>query len=149
MTSAKFLLALLAVGLTAGAGVGQEVIDSVDVGGWNVAGLTFNSRAGVVYGGCFYIRSNVFAIDCASNAIVAQIDLPHPGDLAYAPVVNKAYCGFFNRGEDSILVIDGSSHSRIKARPVGRPKKQVTVPNFQSPSISFRPQAVRKVVVAR
>jgi len=90
----------------------------VDVGGWNVAGLTYNSRAGVVYGGCFYIRSNVFAIDCSSNAIVAQIDLPHPGDLAYAPVVNKAYCGFFDHGEDSILVIDGSSHSRIRAIPV-------------------------------
>src|SRR5512138_3829793 len=91
---------------------GQEVIDSVDVGGWNVAGLTYNSRAGVVYGGCFY-GHNFFAISCSTNEIVSQITLV-PGDIAYAPLVNKAYCGF----SDSILVIDGSTHTRIKAMPV-------------------------------
>ncbi len=133
VNASRFRLMLLACFLLAGGvSYGQEVIDSVDVGGWNVAGLTFNSSAGVVYGGCFYIHSNVFAIDCSSNAIVAQIDLPHPGDLAYAPVVNKAYCGFFNHGEDSILVIDGSSHSRIKAIPVPY------AGNFEYDSVSNR-----------
>ncbi len=108
---------LLALCLAAGAGRGQEVIDSVDVGGWNVAGLTYNSKAGVVYGGCFYGHS-FFAIGCSSNQIVSQITVVRPNDIAYAPLVNKAYCGFSNQGEDSILVIDGSTHTRVKAIPV-------------------------------
>jgi YVTN family beta-propeller protein len=86
----------------------------VDVGGWNVAGLTFNARAGVVYGGCFYGHS-FFAIDCSGNAIVSQIEVVRPNDIAYAPLVNKAYCGFANQGQDSILVVDGNTHTRIKA----------------------------------
>ncbi|MBM3313451.1 hypothetical protein FJY70_02525, partial [candidate division WOR-3 bacterium] len=103
--------------LLAAVGRGQEVIDSVDVGGWNVAGLTYNSRAGVVYGGCFY-GHNFFAISCSTDKIVSQIVVIRPHDIAYAPLVNKAYCGFSNQGEDSILVIDGSTHTRIKATPV-------------------------------
>jgi len=97
--------------LLAAVGRGQEVIDSVDVGGWNVAGLTYNSRAGVVYGGCFY-GHNFFAISCSTDKIVSQIPVV-PRDIAYAPLVNKAYCGF----SDSILVVDGSTHTRIGAIP--------------------------------
>jgi YVTN family beta-propeller protein len=108
---------LLPLCLAIAIGLGQEVIDSVDVGGWNVAGLTYNARAGVVYGGCFYGHS-FFAISCSSNQIVSQITVVRPNDIAYAPLVNKAYCGFSNQGEDSILVIDGSTHTRIKAFPV-------------------------------
>jgi len=92
----------------------QEVIDSVDVGGWNVDGLTFNSRAGVVYGRCYYGHS-VFALDCSTNELVAQIPLIYPIDLAYSSTSNKAYCSYSYHDEDSVLVIDGSTHTRIKA----------------------------------
>ncbi len=111
-----FRLTILVVCLAA-VGYGQEVIDSIDVGGWNVAGLVYNARAGVVYGGCYYGHS-FFAIACSTNEIVSQIELVRPYDCAYSVTSNKAYCGFSNHGEDSILVVDGSTHTRTKAIPV-------------------------------
>jgi len=108
-------LALVAVLLgLAGIAWAQEVIDSVDVGGWNVDGLTYNSRAGVVYGRCYYGHS-VFAIDCSTDQLVAQIPLIYPIDVAYSSTSNKAYCTFSYHEEDSVLVIDGASHTRLRA----------------------------------
>jgi YVTN family beta-propeller protein len=108
---------LLPFCLAIAVGLGQEVIDSVDVGGWNVDALTYNSMAGVVYGRCFY-GQNVFAIDCSTDQLVAQIPVEqYPIDVAYSATSNKAYCSFTNYG-DSVLVIDGSTHTRIKTIPL-------------------------------
>jgi DNA-binding beta-propeller fold protein YncE len=103
--------------LAAAAGRGQEVIDSVDVGGWNVDGLTYNSKADVVYGRCLY-GENFFAIDCSTNQVLTQIPLWAPNDVAYSATSNKAYCTFTSHGEDSVLVVDGNAHSRLCAVPM-------------------------------
>ena len=107
-------LILAALCLAAGAGYCQYVEDSIDVGGWNQSGLVYNSRAGVVYGRCYY-GDNFFAIACSTNELVAQIPLMGPIATAYASTVNKAYCTFSYHGGDSVLVVDGSTHQRIKA----------------------------------
>jgi len=108
---------LLPLCLVIAVGLGQEVIDSVDVGGPNVAGLTFNAKAGVVYGRCLY-GENFFALDCSTNQVLAQIPLWEPNDVAYSATSDKAYCTFFSYGEDSILVVDGSTQSRLYALPM-------------------------------
>jgi len=100
--------------LVAAAAQGQWVEDSIDVGGWNVSGLVYNSRAGVVYGRCFY-GENFFAIACSTNELVSQIPVTYPIATAYNSTDNRAYCTFSYHGEDSVLVVDGSTHTRIKA----------------------------------
>ncbi|OYD15404.1 hypothetical protein CH330_05755 [candidate division WOR-3 bacterium JGI_Cruoil_03_51_56] len=107
---------LLAVCLLAAAGFGQFVEDSIDVGRW-VGSLAFNSRTGVIYGGSQ--SDNIFfAISCDSNKIVSRFYQSWPRYLAYSSTSNKAYCTFQCGGEDSVAVIDGSTHTRIKAIPL-------------------------------
>ena len=116
--AARRCLLLLGLALSAGVGIGQEVIDSVDVGGWNVAGLTYNSRAGVVYGRTLYAGS-FFALDCSTNQIVSRIPLWAPNSVAFSVTSEKAYCTFYaGQGEDSVLVVDGNTHSRLRAIPM-------------------------------
>ncbi len=113
MFSAKLEIALLlAVGLTAGVGVSQEVIDSVDVGCTWVGSLDYNSRANVLYGVSELGR--VFTIDCATNRLLSWIGVRRPFAVCYNSLENKAYCTFW----DSVLVISGDSHVRIGSIPV-------------------------------
>ncbi|MBM3324024.1 hypothetical protein FJY69_11205, partial [candidate division WOR-3 bacterium] len=119
VTSAKFLLALLAVGLTAGAGVAQPYVeDSVDVGGPWVGSLAYNSQADVVYGACWY-DSLLFALDCGSLQVISTVYGPmFPGQVVYDATDNKAYCPFPLAPPyfaESLLVVDGNTHTRAGA----------------------------------
>jgi YVTN family beta-propeller protein len=111
------LTALVALCLAASVGRPQWVEDSIQVqGGW-VSELAYNTAANVAYGALPY-DSVIFAIDCATNQVVATIGgLLNPSFVKYDSVDNKGYCLF--RGPDSLLVIDGSTHSRIRALRVG------------------------------
>ncbi len=111
-----FRLTIVVVCLTA-VGYGQEVIDSIDVGGRWVGSLVYNSRADVVYGGS-QSGDLFFAISCDSNKVISQFGLSWPRYLAYDSIDNKAYCTFMDGGEDSVLVVDGTTHRRIKALPL-------------------------------
>jgi DNA-binding beta-propeller fold protein YncE len=93
---------------------GQYVEDSIDVGDYNVASLVYNPSAGVVYGTCFYGRS-VFVLACSTNELVARVPVTRPLALAYDSVDDKAYCSFSNQDADSLLIIDGRTHSRVRA----------------------------------
>jgi len=119
VTSAKLLLALLAVGLTAGAGVAQPYVeDSIDVGGAWVGGLCYNSASDVVYGGCQYGSGIFFAIACASNEVVSTWAIPWPRGMTYDSTDNKCYVAYRSDDEDSVMVIDGRTHARLRAIPV-------------------------------
>lgn len=97
--------------LAAGIGLCQYVEDSVDVGGARVGSLCYNSRADVVYGECHNAQS-FFAIDCATNTIVARLGVNQPYDIVYDALDNKAYVTF---ADDSVLVVDGATHQRVGA----------------------------------
>ena len=109
LAASVLLLAALAVPAR-----GQYVEDSIDVGGWYVGSLAYNSRADVVYGGS-QSDDIFFAIECASNQVVASWFLSWPRYLAYDSIDNKAYCSFLSGGEDSVLVVDGATHRRLRA----------------------------------
>ncbi len=105
---------IVAVGLAAGVGVGQEVVDSVDIGSWGQDALTYNSRAGVIYG-TSWNGEKVFAIACSTNTLVADIHVKYPQDIAYDPIDNKAFVSYSYHDEDSVLVLDGYTHARLRA----------------------------------
>jgi YVTN family beta-propeller protein len=107
-------IVLLALAAT---GYGQWVEDSMDVGGPWVGSVAYNPLMDVVYGtseqpGIF------FAIDCAANQVIAAIQLRYPIRVAYDSVDHKVYCTYYNSVEsDSILVVDGRTHRRIRSIP--------------------------------
>jgi len=113
VTSAKFLLALLAVGLTAGVGVAQPYVeDSIDVGRAWVGSMCYNSVANVVYG-----RSQddvFFAISADSKKVVARWTLSWPRQMCYDSIDNKCYVAHSGEYEDSLAVIDGTTHSYLR-----------------------------------
>lgn len=105
--------ALLLGCLLVATGRAQYVEDSIDVGARGVGCLAYNSRADVLYGasedGVF------FAISCDSNKVVGSFPLQHALMVAYDSSDNRAYCTFH---DDSLLVVDGVSHARIKSMPM-------------------------------
>jgi YVTN family beta-propeller protein len=108
LTLVAVLLGLIAVAS------GQEVIDSVDIGSWGQDALTYNSRAGVIYGASWN-GEKVFAIACSTNTLVADIHVKYPQDIAYDPIDNKVFISYSWHDEDSILVLDGYTHARLRA----------------------------------
>jgi len=108
------LLAVLAVG----AGLGQPYVeDSIDVGGAWVGSLAYNSRADVVYGRSFSANS-FFTIDCATNRVIERFSLDGPWYGVYDSIDNKAYWTFRPGDAESVLVVDGQTHRRLRAIPV-------------------------------
>ena len=93
-------------------GTAQYVEDSVDVGARAVGSLAYNSREDVLYGASE--EGTFFAISCDSNKVVESFYLQYAFRVAYDSVDNRAYCTF----GDSLLVVDGVTHSRIKALPM-------------------------------
>jgi len=87
----------------------QYVEDSVYVGSGWVESLTYNSQADVVYGGC-QAAGVFFAISCDSNKVIRSLPLEWPRYLAYDSLDNKGYVAFKGAGEDSLAMIDGSTH---------------------------------------
>jgi YVTN family beta-propeller protein len=102
--------------VAAGIGSAQFVEDSVDVGGAWVGSLAYNSRADVVYGisnsGDF-----LFAISCSTNRVVSWVSAYYPRSVCYDSLDNKAFCTF-GLGAESLLVVDGMTHARLRALPL-------------------------------
>jgi YVTN family beta-propeller protein len=107
------LAAVAALCLVAGEGRSQYVEDSIDVGAGEVGSLAYNSRADVVYGGC-QTAGILFAISCNSNKVVSSFALAWPRYLAYDSMDNKGYVAFAGAEEDSLAVVDGSTHQVVK-----------------------------------
>jgi YVTN family beta-propeller protein len=106
------IAALLLCCLFVAIGQSQYVEDSIDVGGAWVGSLAYNSREDVVYGAS---ESGVFfAISCDSNKLVKSLPLGGAFAVAYDSIDNKAYCTF----GDSLLAVDGVTHTRIKSLPI-------------------------------
>ncbi|MFO7676089.1 MAG: YncE family protein [bacterium] len=107
------LVLLLALAAT---GYGQWVEDSIDVGGAWVGSMAYNPLMDVVYGAGE--RSIFFAVDCAANRVIAAIQLRYAFQVVYDSVDHKVYCTYYNTVEsDSILVVDGRTHQRIRSIP--------------------------------
>jgi len=104
--------------LCIGTASAQWVEDSIDVGGRWVGGMVYNSRADVVYGNCQYTDGIFFAIDCSTNQLAASWRIPWPREAAYDSIDNKCYVAFQDGGEDSVMVVDGQTHTRMKAIPL-------------------------------
>jgi len=104
------LAALLAA---LGMSYAQYVEDSIDVGGAWVGSLAYNSREDVLYGGC-QAAGIFFAISCDSNKVIRSLALDWPRCLDYDSMDNKGYVAFKGAGEDSLAVIDGSTHLVVK-----------------------------------
>jgi DNA-binding beta-propeller fold protein YncE len=100
------LLTILAVGVVSG----QWIEDSIDVGARPVVGLAYNRTSNVIYGGGY---GAMFVLDCATNQVIASSPLPYGGEVVYDTIYEKAFC-LFNLGSyyDSVLVVDGLTHSR-------------------------------------
>jgi len=107
-----------ALGIAAAAGQAQYVEDSIDVGGRFVGSLVYNSREDVLYGasddGLF------FAISCDSDKVVGSFRLEYAFVVGYDSSDDKAYCSFIcsPQADDSLLVVDGVTHTRIKSIPM-------------------------------
>jgi len=103
--------------LTVATGTAQYVEDSVDVGARAVGSLVYNSREDVLYGASE--EGTLFAISCDSNRVVESLHLQYAFRVAYDSIDNKAYCTFYNtQTDDSVLVVDGATHTRIKSMPL-------------------------------
>lgn len=107
------LAVLAALLFTASLTHAQYVEDSIDVGAGWVGSLAYNSRADVLYGGC-QTAGIFFAISCDSNKVVRSQALAWPRDLTYDSLDNRGYVAFEGAGEDSLAVIDGSTHQVVK-----------------------------------
>jgi len=94
----------------------QWVEDSVDVGSAWVGSMAYNAAAGVVYG-CSNSGDFVFAISCATNEVISRVDAFYPKDMAYDSIDGKLYCTF-GLDPESVLVVSGTTHQRIKAIPL-------------------------------
>jgi len=107
-------VALVTVCLLAATGRAQYVEDSVQVPGAWVGGMAYNSREDVIYGACEY--RGFFAISCDSNRVVSQFPLYGALSVCYDSLDNKAFCTYHDwQWHDSLLVVDGITHSRVKA----------------------------------
>jgi YVTN family beta-propeller protein len=95
---------------------GQCIEDSLDVGGAWVGSLVYNSREDVVYGASE--EGPFFAIACGTNTLAARYSLGHAYSICYDSLDNKAYCTITGSSEDSLAVIDGETHKRVKTIPM-------------------------------
>ena len=101
----------------------QWVEDSIDVGGAWVGDMVYNAESDVVYG-CSNSGDFVFAISCATNQVVSQVAAFYAGGLAYSSTSRKLYCSFGYPG-DSVLVVSGVTHQRLKAIPLSEANQMV------------------------
>jgi len=122
----------------------QYVEDSIDVGAGWVGSLAYNSRADVMYGGC-QEAGILFAISCDSNKVVSSLALDWPRYLDYDSVDNKGYVAHKGAGEDSLAVIDGSTHQVVKGLQM--PGATVPVWDPASDRVYVSCQTTNKVAV--
>jgi YVTN family beta-propeller protein len=109
----QVLILALGLGLMVSLAQAQWIEDSVNVDTTHYShahSLTYNPTADVVYGIGLYA---FFAIDCATNQLIASVPLPRYGScVAYDSADGKAY---YSSQNDSVVVIDGTTHSRLRA----------------------------------
>jgi len=111
----KSASALIAACLLTATARGQPYVeDSIDVGGAWVGSMCYNSRADVIYGRC-QTAGLFWAIACSTNQVVSSFYVPTPRIMVYDSLDNKAYCTFTTGEADSVLVVDGSTHRRLRA----------------------------------
>jgi len=103
---------VVALSVLVAAAHAQYVEDSIDVGHAYVGSLAYNSREDVLYGASE--DRAFFAISCDSNRLVNSLPLGGAFAVAYDSSDNKAYCTF----GDSLLAVDGVTHTRIKSVPM-------------------------------
>lgn len=106
----RVLILALGVGLMVSLAQAQWIEDSINVGTTQTYSMVWNPAADVVYGIGLYA---FFAIDCATNQLIASVPLPRYGScVAYDSADGKAY---YSSQNDSVVVIDGTTHSRLRA----------------------------------
>jgi YVTN family beta-propeller protein len=140
----SFLKAALMCCLFAAAGHAQYVEDSIDVGGAWVGSLAYNSREDVLYGRCSQV-GYFFAISCDSNKVTNSFPLGRPRQMAYDSIDNRAYCPYEGAEEESLAVIDGRTHTRVKS--IGMPGATTAVWDPASDRIYVSCQSTNKVAV--
>lgn len=113
--SAALLLSCLLVA----SGRTQWVEDSLDCGG-AIANFAYNPLANVVYAAVTGSDSEgLVVISCDSNRIVARVPLRYMGRVSYDSLDNKCYAIAWSTSDsDTIVVIDGATHTRVGAIPV-------------------------------
>jgi YVTN family beta-propeller protein len=111
-TSIAVRSGLLALCVVAGVGRGQFVEDSVWIGWPQVRSLAYNSNHGVVYGASG--EGLFFAIDCR-ELVGCGGGYPQAAyEVAYSVTQDKGYCTYGLDGDESLLVVDGRTHSTIR-----------------------------------
>jgi YVTN family beta-propeller protein len=96
---------------------GQPYVeDSINVYHSWVGSMCHNSTADVVYGASE--EGVIFAISCSLNQIISRVYAHGPLNITYDATDNKAYCSVYNDVLDSVLVIDGATHTRLRAIPL-------------------------------
>jgi YVTN family beta-propeller protein len=88
----------------------------VDCGAPGVGSLCYNARAGVVYGATQY--GPFFAISAESNKVVSSTPFDFPIWVVFDSLDNKAYCFVRTPDYDTLMVMDGTTHSRIGQIPL-------------------------------
>ena len=136
--------ALLLVCLCIAAGMCQYVEDSVDVGGAWVGSLVYNSREDVIYGES-ESQGILFAISCDDNGIIATHQLMGALELVYDSADNKAWCSYDGPEQESLAVIDGSTHSIVKR--IEMPGATIPVWDAVSDRVYVSCQTTNKVAV--
>ena len=82
-----------------------------------MGGMAYNPREDVVYGNCQARDGVFFAIDCVTNEVIETWSIDWPMGAAYDSIDHKLYLPFGYAAE-SLAVIDGRTHQRIKAIPL-------------------------------
>jgi YVTN family beta-propeller protein len=95
----------------------QWVEDSLDCGG-AVWSLAHNPQARVVYAAASGGGGGLTVISCDSNKVIARLELPNTWSVSYDSIDKKAYLAQRTSGYDTLIVIDGSNHTRIGAIPL-------------------------------
>jgi len=104
-------LTALALALLVGWASGQYVLDSINAGG--MGSLVFNEAARVVYGTDDYF--GLVAISTDSNKVISRVPADGAILVAYSVTSAKAYCSFGHSFSESLLVVDGHTHQRLRA----------------------------------
>jgi len=106
--------ALLASALAgAGPSLAQEIVDSIDVAATAIYSLAYNRPANVLYA-VSNQSYDFIVVSCDSHKVIARLNRRQPGSVVYDALDEKAY---FSQATDwdSVIVIDGRSHSRLRA----------------------------------
>jgi YVTN family beta-propeller protein len=113
----KFASVLAAACLLIATARGQPYVeDSINVYHSWVGSMCYNRTTDVVYGASE--EGVIFAISCSLNQVISRVYAHGPLNVAYDAADNKAYCTVYNDVFDSVLVIDGATHTRLRAIPL-------------------------------